>query len=144
MPDYNDGRSWGLLKPFRRGATDFEAGTGAELNKTRVRNVVSTKAAGFQGRIGGEYFWRLGFGSWAHLLKHRAKRTYGDDLAVVYVGMALDRWVPQVIMDSELTELGVDSADDTSLRIRLYYYPADPLSDGTRTPSEPTSLEATL
>lgn len=136
---------YGLLKPFRREATDFAAGTGETLLDSCVRTVINTRAAGFEGRLAGEYPWRKNFGSWIHRLRHRNIRAGREDLGITYLAMAINRWEPRVEADTVRSGAVESSGDDNTFTIRLYYLQSEAVSADTRpSPYEETYEEAKL
>ena len=103
----------GLLTPFRRDRKrDFASGTGAELLRSKVLQVLMTEGA--TPRSSGELPWRTRFGAGLHLLRHQRNDEVLGELARVYVRDALTRWVPS----ARLVALEV-SRDDASLVLRL-------------------------
>jgi len=83
-----------LLIPFRRDQkNDFASGTGEELERSKVTQVLATEGA--TPRSSGELPWRTKFGSALHLLRHQRNEEALGELARVYVRDAFRRWVPE-------------------------------------------------
>jgi phage baseplate assembly protein W len=104
-----------LIAPLRRDQVrDFASGTGNELAKSKVIQVLLTE--GSTARTSGELPWRTAFGAGLHLLRHERNDDVLRELALVRVRDALARWAPGV----EVTALSVERKDAT-LTIRLRY-----------------------
>jgi hypothetical protein len=112
---------YGLLFPFRRGASDFDSGTGAKLLRSRARKVAGTAAHGFGGKVSGDYPWRQNFGSWLRFLRHRNLNRAGEDLAKVYLSEAFNRWDSAVLVDTARTSFVPTGVQSTTKKIRLYF-----------------------
>lgn len=134
----------GLLFPLRRGPSDFESGTGETLLKSNVRKVIATRAAGFNGKLRGEYPWRKNFGSWIHLLRHSNLTRVRADFAIVYLSMALGRWEPRVEAMTEKSFVQRDPGSSRTQRIRLYFRPSGQTSPNALQPAEAPYQEVTL
>ena len=105
----------GLLAPVRRDLKrDFASGTGAELLRSKVTQVLMTEGATAQ--TSGELPWRTAFGAGLHLLRHQRNDDVLRELALVRVREALARWLPDV----EVTELSVNR-EGATLTLRLRY-----------------------
>ena len=103
----------GLLIPFRRDRKrDFASGTGTDLLRSRVTQVLATEGA--TAGSAGELPWRTSFGSAIHLLRHQANDHALAELARVYARDALRRWVP----GAEVANVEVER-DGTALTLRL-------------------------
>ena len=134
----------GLLFPLRRGHDDFESGTGDTLLKSNVRKVIATRASGFNGRIAGEYRWRKNFGSWIHLLRHSNFSQVREDLAIVYLSMAIGRWEPRAEAQTDRSFVA-PVASSTTQRIRLYFRRSEQASPSLHPQSyQDTYQEVTL
>lgn len=81
----------GIVRPFRRGASDVANDNGVNLVRSCVAQCLGTRV--------GELEWRPEFGSRLHLCKHR-KGPVLSALAAYYVTEALSRWEPRVIVTS--------------------------------------------
>ncbi len=80
----------GIVLPFRRDAkSDFANDTGLAVIKASIRQILLTQARTPQG--GGEIPWRVDFGSWLHLVRHRRNAVVTRELVRVYVVDALKR-----------------------------------------------------
>lgn len=122
---------YGLLKPFRREATDFAAGTGAALIKSCVRTVINTRAAGFNGALAGEYPWRKSFGCWLHALRHRPINPVQGEKGIVFAAMAIQRWEPRVVAETGRSSVLPTSGADRTKTIRIYYSLSEDVSTDT-------------
>lgn len=88
---------FGIIRPLQRDLkNDFATGSGAELFKARIGQILGTKAR--TPNAAGEVPWRTDFGSWLHLLRHLNKSEAFDHLAHAYVIRALQRWEPSVVV----------------------------------------------
>lgn len=134
----------GLLFPLRRGPSDFESGTGETLLKSNVRKVVATRAAGFSGKLHGEYPWRKNFGSWIHLLRHSNLTQIRADFAIVYLSMALGRWEPRVEAMTDKSFAQRDPGSSRTQRIRLYFRASGQVSPNVFQPTAAPYQEVTL
>ena len=114
---------YGLLFPFIREASDFSAGTGSTLLKSCVRKTVNTVAFGFGGKLGGEYPWRLDFGSWIHYVRHSNFFNIQGrgDLAQVYIADAIETWEPRVAVSTDKMDSGTSDTDRTKLQVKVYF-----------------------
>lgn len=103
-----------LLAPFRRDRKrDFASGSGAELVRSKVLQVLMTD--GDTPQTSGELPWRTAFGSGLHLLRHERNDEVLAQLARVRVRDALRRWLP------ELGPIRVDvSSKDNELIVRVH------------------------
>lgn len=105
----------GLLLPFRRDAKqDFANGSGQELVRSRVLQVLLTMAAGNKG--GGELPWRTAFGSQLTNLRFTNNDTIASELARVYVQQAFKQW----LRDLQLLEVSV-VRNGTTLVIQIHF-----------------------
>jgi phage baseplate assembly protein W len=100
----------GILSPFRRDQkNDFANGTGLELVKSSIRQILLTKAAS-PSAGGGELPWRTDFGSLLHLIRHRRNNVFvAQEIARAYVLKALQAWETRV----QVTDVKVTSTDRT-------------------------------
>ena len=115
----------GLLAPFCRDKKrDFASGTGQELLRSKVLQVLMTE--GQTAQTSGELPWRTAFGSGLHLLRHQRNDDVLRELALVRVREALSRWLPDV----EVTELRV-TREGTTLTLRLRYRAAEAQAEET-------------
>ena len=96
---------YGILYPLTRGkGNDFASGGGAPLVKSRVKNILGTRAgvsstqgtAAVTGGGSGELPWRGEFGSRASLLRHKSNTRALGKFAQQYVLDALAAWEPCV------------------------------------------------
>ncbi len=92
-----------ILSPFRRDKKrDFASGSGMDLLKSKVIQVLATEGA--TPRSSGELKWRTELGSGLHLLKHQRNDDILAELARVYVRDAFKRWLPEaVLVDLDVT-----------------------------------------
>ncbi|MDY0004849.1 MAG: hypothetical protein RBU30_26360 [Polyangia bacterium] len=82
-----------LLIPRRRDQkNDFASGTGEELERSKVTQVLATEGA--TPRSAGELPWRTNFGSALHLLRHQRNDEALGELTQTYCKDALKRWLP--------------------------------------------------
>jgi Bacteriophage baseplate protein W len=111
---------FGLLTPFGRGASDFHNGGGLAHLQSMIGQVLVTMAG--SDFTEGELPWRSDFGSLLHFLRHKQNTEVTAELARVYVGEALAKWIPQVILKDVRTEKreGTDGEENV-LEIRLTY-----------------------
>jgi phage baseplate assembly protein W len=109
-PSFDAFLGFGLIRPFARGASDFNSAGGRELVESAVGQVLGTICSG-TGAVGpdgetteihGEIPWRPEFGSRLYLLLHR-KGPYVASLARALVAEALQRWEPRIIVKSAST-----------------------------------------
>ena len=106
----------GLLSPLRRGSRDFNSAAGVDLIRASVRQVLGTRAAAGEDRVG-ELAWRPDFGSKFWLLKHRNNDGSLEGLAIAFAFEAL-AWGPRV----EVTEVQIiNTQDPNELNIRVLY-----------------------
>ena len=104
-----------LLIPLRRDRKrDLASGSGAELLRSKVTQVLATEGAA--PGSSGELPWRTAFGSAIHLLRHRRNDEALAELARVYARDVLQRWLPSIHVLS--VEVRQDGAKLT-LRIRF-------------------------
>jgi phage baseplate assembly protein W len=136
---------YGLLKPLRREATDFGAGTGQPLLGSCVRTVINTRAAGFEGRLAGEYPWRKNFGTWVQSLRHSNLNMHREDMGIIFLAMAIQRWEPRVVAETSRSTLVPTSGSDRTKTIRLYYTQSEAVSaDTLPAPYQESHEEAVL
>lgn len=103
----------GLFRPFRRDQkADFAAGTGLDLVKAAVGQILGTKADSAAGP--GEIPWRTDFGSRIHLLRHKNIDAV-TDLATVMIQEALSKWEPRL----RVVRVTVVRSDDQRERRQL-------------------------
>lgn len=85
----------GLLRPFRRDEkNDFANGSGAELVKAAVGQVLGTRTS--TATTIGELPWRPEFGSLLHTLRHSNNNDGLKQIAKGFVIDAIRRWEPRV------------------------------------------------
>ncbi len=114
MMDSGDSRR-GVVAPLRRDQKrDFASGTGTELLRSKVIQVLMTE--GQTAQTSGELPWRTAFGAGLHLLRHQRNDDVLRELALVRVREALSRWLPDV----QVTELSV-VREGATLTLRLRY-----------------------
>lgn len=113
---------FGLLAPFRRDRkNDFATDGGVELVRSRVAQILGTRAGG--NRYQGELPWRTDFGSILYLLRHRKNDIALQELAKAWVTEALGTWEPAI----RVTRVQVSAEEQTPgggqnvLLIRLWY-----------------------
>ncbi len=86
-----------LLTPFRRDLkSDFASGTGEDLERSKVTQVLATEGA--TPRTSGELPWRTNFGSALHLLRHQRNDEALAELARVYCRDALTKWLRSSVL----------------------------------------------
>jgi uncharacterized protein len=84
-----------LLTPFRRDKkTDFASGSGDELLKSKVIQVLMLEAD--TPESSGELPWRTSQGSAIHLARHHRNDAIIAELVRVYARDALKKWLPDV------------------------------------------------
>lgn len=113
---------FGLLTPFKRGASDFIAGGGVELLQSMIGQVLGTRAG--SDYTEGEVPWRGAFGSLLNQLRHQNNDAVLEELARIYVVEALSRWIPQVRIKAVTAtkELGPGETKERNiLEIRIVY-----------------------
>lgn len=85
----------GSLLPFRRDKKlDFANGTGDELLRSKILQVLMTRGANPTSE--GELPWRTTFGAGLDLLRHQRNDAALAELARVQVQDALNKWLPGV------------------------------------------------
>lgn len=107
---------FGLLTPFRRGVRDFISGSGPDLVKSAVSQILNTRASSPDGNIVGELPWRPEFGSQLWLLRHKNINDGTSILANTFVTSAFEQEPRAVVQNIEVEEL-----EDTTLLIRVTY-----------------------
>ena len=86
---------FGLLSPMQRNQHgDFASGGDVDLIRANVAEVLGIE--GQTDSLDGELQWRPELGAQLTILKHRANDGLTAQIAQVYVGDALSRWVPRV------------------------------------------------
>jgi len=125
----------GLTTPLIREHGDFANATGAVLLRSCIKQVLNTTAAGFEGRVGGTYPWRLNFGSWLRLLRHSTffQPTARAGLGTVYVSEAIERWEPRATVDTQHVTPLQDATIPNALNLRVYFQVAQELGGDIRT-----------
>ncbi len=105
-----------ILSPLRRDKKrDFANGSGAELIKSKIIQVLATE--GQTPNSSGELPW-TDFGSTVHALRHQRNDDILSEMARVYVRDALKKWVPEV----EVVEVDVKREDGVfAVTIRFQY-----------------------
>lgn len=105
----------GLLTPFRRDeVSDFATGTGSDLLRSKIGQVLGTMAASV--RTPGELPWRSEFGSLLELVRHSNNDAMTAEMARAHVSNALRRWLPSVQAESVTA-----AADGDTLTLRVAY-----------------------
>ena len=88
-----------ILAPLRRDRKrDFASGSGEELLKSKVVQVLMTEAD--TPKTSGELPWRTSLGSAIHLLRHQRNDNVLAEMARVYIRDALKKWLPKVSVAS--------------------------------------------
>ncbi|MCI4340179.1 MAG: GPW/gp25 family protein [Thermoplasmata archaeon] len=85
--------SRGLVTPFVRGPSDFTSGTGAEVVRSNVRQILGTLAGSDD--TDGELPWRWEFGSLLRVLRARLNSAVLEEQSRYFVGQAISRWEPR-------------------------------------------------
>lgn len=117
---FADNIGFGILSPFKRGASDFVSGGGTEFVQSMITEVLGTVASSDFSH--GELPWRPEFGSLLHFLRHKPNNALTAELARVYVTEALAKWVPQVRLKAVDTERkNGPNGEPSILLIRLKY-----------------------
>jgi len=110
---------FGLLSPLRRDRkSDFAAAGGEALVRAAVQQILGT--IGASDFTQGELPWRTELGSLLFLLRHQRNDVALQELAKVYVGDALRRWEPRVVVTS-LTAKRLEGGEGNKLVLRLRY-----------------------
>ena len=110
---------FGLTIPFRRDRKqDLAAAGGETLVRSAVEQILGT--IGASDFTQGELPWRTEFGSLLHLLRHQKNDVALQELAKVYVGDALRKFEPRVVV-TQLEIARVEDAELNKLLIRLRY-----------------------
>jgi len=110
---------FGPLSPLRRDKkTDFAAAGDEAVIRSAVQQVLGT--IGASDFTQGELPWRTEFGSVLFLLRHQRNDVALQELAKVYVGDALRRWEPRVVVTS-LKVHRLEDGEGNKLSIRLRY-----------------------
>jgi hypothetical protein len=111
----------GLLIPFRRdGASDFANGTGGELVRSAVEQVLGTRCAGPANE--GELPWRSEFGSLIHLARHRNNDAVLEELVRQWSVDALARWLSSVRVTGCRIERQKDENGNESILVARVFY----------------------
>lgn len=111
---------FGLLAPFTRTAADFANAGGIEHLQSMVGQVLGTMAG--SDYTEGELPWRSDFGSLLHLLRHRNNDPVTAELARVYIGEALARWIPQIrLIDVRTEKRKGPEGEENVLEVRIKY-----------------------
>ncbi len=97
---------FGLLNPLRRGARDFDAGSGPALLDSKTKQVLLTEP--------GELLWRTSFGAGLGRLRHQNNDAVLRELARVSVRDSVARWMP----GTRLVRLQV-AAEEISLVVHV-------------------------
>lgn len=118
----------GLLNPLRRGSRDFNSASGVDLIKASVRQILGTRAAIGDERVG-ELAWRPDFGSKFWVLKHRNNDGTLRGQAIAFAYEALS-WEPRI----EVTEVTINDTNSSpnELSIRILYRIIDQNVSGNR------------
>ena len=105
----------GLLSPFQRDRKrDFASGSGTELLRSKLRQVLLTRGAAHGAE--GEMPWRTSFGSALDRLRHQRNDAVLAELARVYVRDALAKWIPS----AKLTRISIErEGSSIFLKIRV-------------------------
>ena len=105
----------GPLTPFRRDKkTDFASGSGDELLKSKVIQVLMLEAD--TPESSGELPWRTSQGSAIHLARHHRNDAVIAELIRVYARDALKKWLPDVMV----TRLDVQQ-EQAAIRLTVRY-----------------------
>lgn len=111
---------FGLLAPFTRGAADFSNAGGIDHLQSMIGQVLGTMAG--SEHTEGELPWRSNFGSLLHFLRHKNNDPVTAELARVYIGEALARWIPQIQLKDVRTEKRQgDDGEENILEVRITY-----------------------
>lgn len=114
-----DSLGYGLIRPFQRDKkTDFAASGGARLVRSRVGQILGTRAASQYTQ--GELPWRDDFGSLLHLLRHRNIDETTIEIARVYVAQAISRWDATArVTDIQVLAEDVEGYGEVAVAIKL-------------------------
>lgn len=126
----------GILTPFRRDEkNDFANGSGRVLLRSRIRQILMTKADSTFAP--GELPWRTDFGSRLHVLRHRNNSEILAEFAREMIIEALERW-ERFVDVLEVEHLAQPSIPKNKLVLRLHYR----IVDASGTPlDEPDSVD---
>ena len=117
VPDF---LGFGLLTPFTRGPADFSNDGGVDHLQSMIGQVLGTMAG--SDYTEGELPWRSDFGSLLHFLRHKNNNDIISELAKVYIGEALARWIPQIRVKDVRTEKRIGpEGQENILEIRIVY-----------------------
>lgn len=110
---------FGLVAPFRRDRKlDFTSAGGAELVRSSVGQILSTKGATEFSE--GELSWRTEFGSALHLLRHQNNDDVLQELARINVVDALINFEPRLrVTDVQVTRETQDGENILAIRVRF-------------------------
>jgi phage baseplate assembly protein W len=118
--DSPDILGFGLLAPFVRGPSDFENAGGIDHLQSMIGQVLGTMSG--SDYTEGELPWRTEFGSLLHLIRHKQNDEILEELARVYVGQALAKWIPQIrLKDIKTTKKTGPEGEENILEIRITY-----------------------
>lgn len=111
----------GLLRPFRRNSINgLATGSGAELRKSRLGQLLGTRCASTSST--GELPWRGSFGSLIQTVRHRANDAVTAELVRQHALTAVARWMPNLRITKVLLERRKDSQGlPTILVARISY-----------------------
>jgi phage baseplate assembly protein W len=112
----------GLVVPFQRGPSDFNASGSIEMIESSISQVLGVRAR--SARTGGELPWRSEFGSKFDLLRHKkAESLITLATARSFAIEAITRWLPEIRLKSvEATvRKSVDGRTKNGILIRVSY-----------------------
>jgi phage baseplate assembly protein W len=112
----------GIIAPFRRdGISDFRNGTGAELVRAHLEQIIGVGCSNGQS-MQGEYPWDPSFGSQIDQLRHRnVNDPITQSIAETFVVDAITKWMTSIRVTSvELRE--VQQSDGRYIRVINIWY----------------------
>lgn len=122
----------GLITPFQRDRQrDFASGTGPELLRSKVLQVILTRGA--TPTSAGELPWRTNFGAGLDLLRHGRNDHALAELARVQIREALAKWLPEV----EVVEVTA-VRDGAALQLKVRF------RERQRPTGDPSEVQATV
>lgn len=110
----------GILTPFRRGAADFEQGTGLALISSEIRQVLGTRCSSSVTQ--GELLWRTDFGSLIEHARHRNNDAVLASLLNHWAVDAIAKWLKNVrVTRTELERAVGPEGEENIAALRIWW-----------------------
>lgn len=135
---------FGLLRPFRRDRKgDFASGSGVELIKAAIGQILGTQAASETTQ--GELPWRPEFGSLLHLIRHAKGDEATIEIARAGVVEAIRRWESRISITSFQIEpkATAPGGERNALEIKVRFAIAPPQNSASNRVFFPDATEET-